>query len=79
MDHLLDTNVLIFFLEGSSRLKTKLAELIESPRTISYISTASLWEISLKVSLGKLQTSYATYPDLPKILQNQGFEILEIN
>ena len=58
MDHLLDTNALIFFLEDSPRLSSKNAELIESPKSMSFISLASLWEISLKASLGKLQVSY---------------------
>lgn len=39
---------------------------------------ASLWEISLKASIGKLQVSYADHPDLPKLLREHGFEIIEI-
>lgn len=79
MNHLLDTNALIFFLEDSPRLKSQFAGLIESPQNKSYVSIASLWEISLKASLGKLQVSYAGHADLPKLLSEQGFEILEIS
>ena len=78
MDHLLDTNALIFFLEDSPRLSSKNAELIESPQSMSIISMASLWEITLKASLGKLQVSYADHTDLPKLLREHGFEIIEI-
>lgn len=79
MDHLLDTNALIFFLEDSPRLKHSLAELIESPSAVSYVSIVSLWEISLKSALNKLQVSYADHPDLPGLLAENGFEILAID
>lgn len=79
MNHLLDTNALIFFLEDSPRLKNHLAELIESPHSTSFVSMASLWEISLKSSLNKLQVSYANHVDLPGALRNNGFEVIDIS
>lgn len=74
--HLLDTNVLIFFLENSPRLPTSLAELIEDSSTRSHVSLASLWEIAIKASLGKLHVDYADRADLPDILVSMGFHIL---
>ena len=75
-DHILDTNVLLFFLEDSPRLPSALAELIEDPTKKSYISAASLWEIAIKTSIGKLQVDYANRPDLPEVLKGMGFLVL---
>lgn len=75
-DHLLDTNVLLFFLEDSQRLPDQLAQMIENPGTRSYISLVSLWEIAIKASLGKLQVDYADREDLPELLQSMGFYLI---
>lgn len=71
-DHLLDTNVLLFFLEDSPRLPEQLAQMIENPATRSYISLASLWTIAIKTSLVKLQVDYTNRADLPELLQSMG-------
>ena len=76
-DHLLDTNVLLYFLEDSPRLPSKLADLIEDPTKRSYVSLASLWEITIKSALGKLQVSYANRLDLPEVLSGMGFVLLK--
>jgi PIN domain nuclease of toxin-antitoxin system len=76
-DHLLDTHVLLFFLEDSPRLPEQLAQMIENPATRSYISLASLWEIAIKASLGKLQVDYANREDLPELLQSMGFHLIK--
>jgi PIN domain nuclease of toxin-antitoxin system len=54
VNYLLDTHTLIWFLEGDSSLSVKARQIIEDEANIKYISIASLWEISIKLSLGKL-------------------------
>ena len=78
MDHLLDTNVLIFFLQDDRRLSPRLVDWIESPENRSCVSLASLWEISIKSGLGKLQVNYADRTDLPELLERSGFELLPL-
>ena len=75
-NHLLDTNVLLFFLEDSPHLPNALAQLIEDSSTRSYVSLASLWEITIKASLGKLHVDYANREDLPDLLVKSGFHML---
>jgi len=75
-DHLLDTNVLLFFLEDSPRLPKALARMIEDPNTRSHVSLASLWEIAIKNSLGKLNVDYANRVDLPELLTSMGFHMI---
>ena len=79
MNYLLDTNALLFFLENSPRLPTPIASIIENPDSKNFISLASLWEIAIKASLGKLKVDYANRPDLPELLKQQGFHILPLS
>lgn len=78
-DHLLDTNVLLFFLEDSPRLPKALAEIIEDSNTRSHVSLVSLWEIAIKHSLGKLQVDYANRSDLPELLTSMGFHMITLD
>lgn len=78
MDHLLDTNILILFLQDDPRLSRRIVGWIEDPASRSFVSLASLWEISIKAGLGKLHVSYADRPDLPELLERSGFEMLPV-
>jgi PIN domain nuclease of toxin-antitoxin system len=50
---LLDTHVALWAIADSPKLPLKARELIASPRTNVWISTASIWEIAIKYSLGR--------------------------
>ena len=54
MKYLLDTHTLLWFLQGDKKLSDKARQLIDNPRNEKFLSIASLWEIAIKVSLGKL-------------------------
>lgn len=54
MSYLLDTQALIFFFENDLRLSPKAKALIEDPQNQIFVSIASLWEIAIKISIGKL-------------------------
>ena len=56
MNILLDTHMLIWALEDNLRLSKESRELIINPDNLVFVSAASVWEISIKKSLGKLQT-----------------------
>ncbi|MCU0353262.1 MAG: type II toxin-antitoxin system VapC family toxin [Cytophagales bacterium] len=78
MDLLLDTNALIWFLEGDAQLSTAAKNTIEHPQNRRFVSIASLWEMAIKISLGKL----VLMQPLPKVFQeirNNGIDILSIN
>jgi PIN domain nuclease of toxin-antitoxin system len=55
MQLLLDTQVLLWALAGDERLGDRAIDLIEDGRNVVYVSAASIWEISIKRSLGKLR------------------------
>ncbi len=54
MKYLLDTHALIWFLNGDADLSIDARKAIESNEAVNYVSIASLWEISIKLSLNRL-------------------------
>lgn len=57
MTHLLDTHILIWFLENDTRLPPATRTQIETTPTI-FISIASLWEIAIKANISKLTLAF---------------------
>ena len=55
--YLLDTHALIWFLEGDEHLSSEAQKVINDETSIIYLSIASLWEMAIKISLGKLKLS----------------------
>jgi PIN domain nuclease of toxin-antitoxin system len=72
---LLDTHALLWWLNGDSRIESKAQDLIMDPANDILVSAASLWEIVVKVRVGKLE---ADIGDIVAAIDVQGFEILEI-
>ena len=52
---LLDTHVLLWALDDDEGMDTAARDAIVDPRNDVFVSAASIWEISIKRSLGKLQ------------------------
>lgn len=50
---LLDTQIMLWALTGSSRLRAVARDLIADPANDIYVSTASIWEIAIKHALGR--------------------------
>jgi len=78
MNLLLDTHSLVWFGENNPLLSKKALQPIESPGNIKYVSTASLWEMAIKRSLGKLQLN-KPLKDIIEALQSNGFDWLNIS
>jgi len=53
MRFLLDTH-LLWFLEGNKLLAKSRRQIIANPQNDVFVSVASLWEMAIKISLGKL-------------------------
>ena len=75
---LLDTHVLIWYLEGNPRLQQKHRQYILNAANEVYVSAASLWEIAVKVSVGKLKTS-GSLTEVIGQLDKQSIDILTIS
>ena len=77
MNYLIDTHILIWFIEGNKQLSKQAQLLIANPTNNIYVSQASLWEMTIKISIGKLSLSISL-SQLELFLSNNQFQILEI-
>jgi PIN domain nuclease of toxin-antitoxin system len=74
---LIDTHILIWFLTDHPYLSPKAKKLIEESESC-FVSVASIWEIGIKVSLGKLELKLSLSQML-ELINQSGFSILPIN
>jgi PIN domain nuclease of toxin-antitoxin system len=77
MDLILDTHTLLWFLNGDEKLPLRIRHLIESEENTKYLSIASIWEIGIKMSLGKLIFPKGLEKLVSLVVEN-GFLILPI-
>jgi PIN domain nuclease of toxin-antitoxin system len=75
---LLDTHVLIWLVEGDKNLSTVARSAIEDENNSLYLSIFSLWEITIKLSLGKLNLQLPVDEMVESFLIPGGIEILQI-
>jgi PIN domain nuclease of toxin-antitoxin system len=74
MAYLLDTHILLWWLDDSPRLSRETREFLGSPRRTFFVSSATAWEIAIKKRLGKLSAP----EDLEEAIKANGFESLPI-
>ncbi len=55
MKILLDTHILLWYLHDDSRLSRERSQIIEDEGHTKFISYVSIWEMSIKKSIGKLE------------------------
>lgn len=75
---LLDTHTLLWWLDGDRRLSRHARNAIGDDDNAVLVSSASAWEISTKVRLGKLPGASEVAAELPAIMRQQNFEALPI-
>lgn len=66
---LLDTHVLIWYIEGNEKLPSEWRQLIESSENEKYFSIASLWEMTIKINIDKLTLKYPIDKFIPADFQ----------
>jgi PIN domain nuclease of toxin-antitoxin system len=71
---LLDTHILIWWLNDSPLLKPVIKQMLENNNDSFYVSAANVWEIGTKQALGKLTVS----ADLLAAIRDNDFELLSI-
>lgn len=78
MKYLLDTHVLLWALENNPKLSTDVRELLRSasPEELC-VSTVSLWEIAIKISIGKLKIAHSSQ-EVFALLKESEIVVLDI-
>ena len=75
---LLDTNSFLWFINGSDRLSVNAQDLIADLNNQLVLSSASLWEIAIKVSIGKLELLLPYNQLIPEQLEENDINVLPI-
>ena len=78
MKYLLDTHTLLWFLQGDKKLSDTARRLIDNPSNEKFLSITSLWEIAIKVGLGKLVLDKSFERLFPEQLHFNRIQILDI-
>lgn len=78
MRMLLDTNSFLWFIAGSDRLSTTALDIIVDQNNDLFLSIASLWEIAIKVSIGKLELLQSFDKLIPDQLNKNDIDTLHI-
>ncbi len=79
MKLLLDTHTFLWFIGGNTNLSNIARNAIEDISNQRFISIATLWEISIKVSIGKLKIELAFTELAEQEVYGNAIEILEIS
>lgn len=75
---LLDTHVLLWALAAPERLPQDVVAQIESPETKVYFSAVSIWEITIKTALRKIDFQYSP-EDIAQAARGTGFVELPVS
>jgi PIN domain nuclease of toxin-antitoxin system len=73
--YLLDTHLLLWWLAGDPQLPPEVVERVRAAEAEVFVSQASLWEMAIKVSIGRLRVDLA---ELERQVPRQGFRWLPI-
>lgn len=77
MNLLLDTHVALWAITDSPKLSQKARELIQSPKTTVWLSTASVWEIAIKHALGRGDMPVSSQ-DAVRYFRESGYRFLAV-
>jgi len=77
VNYLLDTHTFLWYIDGNSALSDNAKAIIGDQSVVKFVSTASLWEISIKIGLGKLKLTL-DFESLPVFMERNGFKNIAI-
>ncbi len=78
MNLLLDTHAFLWFITNDSKLSAASLALIQAPANRRLLSLASVWEMAIKLSLGKLTLTQPFAQFIPEQLRLNRIELLPI-
>ncbi len=78
MKLLLDTHTFLWFIDDNQRLSARAKALLESDADL-LLSVASLWELAIKVSIGKLTLAQPYDIFVPQQLRESAVDVLPIS
>jgi PIN domain nuclease of toxin-antitoxin system len=78
VNYLVDTHYLLWTLFHPDRIENAILDVLRDSASIKYVSGISLWEISLKYSLGKLILKETDPEEILEKTTESGFHLLSL-
>jgi len=78
MKYLIDTHILIWLAISPESISKNIIKIVENSSNDLYVSTVSLWEIAIKLSIKKLDLQGLEISDLVDICREQGIKIVQL-
>ena len=78
MEYLIDTHVLIWYMEEDRQLSLDIYEILTNPKNIIWIGQVSIYEIAIKKAIGKFETFTISIDDLVEQIKKDGFQIMHL-
>jgi PIN domain nuclease of toxin-antitoxin system len=75
---LLDTHTFLWFAAGDRQLSARARRRIEDTAHDKFLSVASIWEVAIKASLGKLELSISLDALVEEGASNNGINLLDV-
>lgn len=78
MPYLLDTHTFLWWTTGDLRLSPRVRAIVQQPGNEIFLSTVSIWEISIKAQLRRLEFDYDPTVVIPQPIAAYGLAVLPI-
>lgn len=75
----IDTHILLWLLFSPQKIEQKIMAILENPDCEIFVCNTTIWEISIKFHLQKLELHGLLPSQLPAMIDEMGFEILNID
>lgn len=79
MEYLIDTHALLWWDSTPERIGSEALQIFRNPENILIVSHASIWELAIKIRLGKLQMPHDLDTWLKKFVISSGFILQPIS
>jgi len=76
--YMLDTHALLWAIGDTKKLSKTAIQTIKNPDNDILVSAVSLWEISIKYSIGKLEIDFNT-ERIPEYCNKMGFDLIPLD
>ena len=78
MQYLLDSHTFIWFINGDAQLSSNAKrQILDFPNSTCFVSIASLWEIAIKINIGKLSFK-KPFKNIEEEIVKNNFELLPL-
>ena len=75
---LIDTQAILWFVEDSPKLSERALALVDSRESHRLLSVASVWEMAIKIAIGRLPLKHGTLDDFLRIITESDVELLPV-